>query len=69
LLRTGDVAKLLAVSERTVSRLAKDGTIPSIHFYRSVRFSREMLETWLKNVFDGASNRGYNPRHETPLDH
>lgn len=38
LLRARDAAKRLAVSERTLLRLTKDGALPSVQFRRSVRY-------------------------------
>ncbi len=41
-----DVARLLSVSERTVSRWARQGTIPAHSFHDQYRFNRVELQEW-----------------------
>jgi excisionase family DNA binding protein len=47
LLTPREAAKALAVSERTLWQLTKDGTIPAVHVGRSVRYSLEGLRAWI----------------------
>ncbi len=48
LLRTSEAAKLLQISERKLYYLLKDGTIPSVHFGRSVRVSRLAIARYIQ---------------------
>lgn len=42
-----DVAALTGVSERTVRRLVRDGTLPSVHIHGRVMVTRRALDAWL----------------------
>lgn len=47
LLRVGEVAELLQVSESTVTRWIRQGRIPAIRIERGWRIPRDELHTWL----------------------
>ena len=48
LLNVKEAAQLLNVTEATVYRLAKAGTLPHSRVGRSIRFSSESLEEYIK---------------------
>jgi excisionase family DNA binding protein len=44
LLTAKEVAERLNLSERTVRRMIKDGSLPALHFGRAIRIRPETLE-------------------------
>jgi excisionase family DNA binding protein len=49
LLRAADVAERLAISQKSVYRLAHQGELPSVHLTgRVVRFDEAEIEQWLE---------------------
>ena len=53
LLTKNEAARALAVSERTVSRLAADGALPAVHVLGSTRFRVEDVERYVAELVDG----------------
>lgn len=53
ILTVQEVAKMLGLSEVTIYRLAKKGEIPARKVGRSWRFSRSVIEKWVRK--EGAS--------------
>lgn len=49
LLTVREAARFLNVTESTVYRLSKVGTLPHLRVGRSIRFSEEILEEYVKN--------------------
>jgi excisionase family DNA binding protein len=47
LIKPGEAARLLEVSERKLWELTNRGDIPSVRIGRSVRYSRRTLERWI----------------------
>ena len=50
LLKPADAAQLLAISERTLWTLTKEGKIPCVRLGRSVRYSVEDLRQTLRSL-------------------
>ncbi len=48
LITAADVAKILAVSERRVQALARNGILPAVRVGRQLRFDEEALKAWIK---------------------
>jgi excisionase family DNA binding protein len=55
LLRPKEAAKLLAMSDRNLSRLAKAGRIPCVRIDRLVRYDLQALRQWVKNAIPPAT--------------
>jgi excisionase family DNA binding protein len=53
LVRAREVAKALALSERSVLRLAAQGDLPHVRVGRSVRFDPAAVEAWLRGHSNG----------------
>ena len=49
LLNVKEAARFLNVTESTVYRLSKVGALPHLRVGRSIRFSEELLEEYIKN--------------------
>ena len=49
LLSVREAARLLNVTESTVYRLTKVGSLPHLRVGRSIRFSEEILDEYIKN--------------------
>ncbi|HUT14355.1 MAG TPA: helix-turn-helix domain-containing protein [Thermoguttaceae bacterium] len=50
-----EAAKRLSMSQRTLTRYVKRGVIPCVKLDRLVRFSPEILRTWIKRELGGAA--------------
>ena len=55
LMTANELAEYLGVTSDTIYRKARTGEIPSIRIGRLLRFSRETIETWLRQ---GATHTG-----------
>lgn len=53
LLRVKEAAKYLAVSDRTIWSLTKDGKLPAVKFNRNVRYSIDDLQKFIDNARGG----------------
>ncbi|MCA9082183.1 MAG: helix-turn-helix domain-containing protein [Planctomycetaceae bacterium] len=53
LLKPTEAAKALAISERTLFTLTKEGKIPVVHIGRSVRYRLSEIEAMLDRVQQG----------------
>ena len=60
LLSVREAARLLNVTESTVYRLTKVGSLPHLRVGRSIRFSMEILEEYVRNP---------NPKMAVPTTH
>ena len=56
LLTVPQVATMLAVSCRTVQRLARSGKIPCVRFGRCMRFERAQVKGLLQDLLDAAEH-------------
>ena len=52
--RTAEAAKLLAISERTVWELTRQGVLPCVRLNRLVRYDRDALRVWIAGYIDHA---------------
>lgn len=52
LLRPEDAARLLAVKPNWIYEAVRDGRLPSLRLGRHIRFTRAMLEQWLRHQID-----------------
>jgi excisionase family DNA binding protein len=50
LLTSRQAARMLAISERTLWSLTKDGQIPAVRFGRSVRYDPRDLNAWIQSA-------------------
>ncbi len=57
LMTVGEVATYLAVNERTVYRLIKEGHLPAYRVGGQWRFKVEMIDAWMRpsDLFKGAN--------------
>ena len=63
-----DVAQLLAVDEKTVTRWARrDASMPCLRRGRVVRFRRDLLEAWLLRQLPRASRKHTGSTQEPSL--
>jgi excisionase family DNA binding protein len=54
LIRAEEVANSLGITRLKVYRMAKDGTLPSVKFGKSIRFDPDVLTEWIeKNLSEG----------------
>ena len=49
ILNINEVADMLRLTPATVYKYASDGTIPCVRVGRNYRFSKELLESWIKS--------------------
>ena len=48
ILNINEVADMLRLTTATVYKYASNGTIPCVRVGRNYRFSKELLESWIK---------------------
>ena len=56
LLEPREAARMLRISERTLSTYTRNGTLPVVRIGRSVRFSPEALRRWIAAQMEGDAN-------------
>jgi excisionase family DNA binding protein len=56
LARVKEISELTGFQPVTIYRMAREGRIPAVRVGRSIRFDREVIEEWLRDLPEVAAS-------------